>query len=129
MKTNKWVLRFLVSLMAVCMVLSVGAVSVGEDVHIFDYYEKEIIISGSIDYQTAQSIAASINGELIVISYNMPCILGHSTARTTVIETTHRYYTSAPRCLKRTYDVTYCKRSGCGYSVSTLIGQTAIHCC
>jgi hypothetical protein len=129
MKTKRIVLRALTSLMAVCLtVLSVGAVSVGEN-FIFEYDQKEIVVSGNIDEQKAQMIAFTLNGEISITPYSILCIFGHSISQGTATETTHRQYATAPRCLRKTYRVDYCTRSSCNHAVYTLTAQSAIFCC
>jgi hypothetical protein len=94
-------------------------------------YQTEYRFDGDIDKEKAQLIINSINGEETVTSRgNVLCIFGHSIAHMTVEEIKHRYYATAPRCLKTTYDVAYCTRSGCNYTVWTQIGTSIrIYCC
>ncbi|MBQ2903892.1 MAG: hypothetical protein IJE48_05790 [Clostridia bacterium] len=61
-------------------------------------------------------------------TYGITCtLLGHDieTSRTIVI--THNARTSAPRCLKKYYNVETCSR--CDYTSKTLLGQEYIYCC
>ena len=74
-------------------------------------------------------IIASINGEDDgAQTYGLTCTLfGHEldTGTTDIIE--HKVRTTAPRCLRRTYEYELCTR--CDYNTSTLIGTTYIYCC
>ena len=123
--------RFLSVFMAVCMLVSLGSVSkavtIENKTFVFDYDQREIVVCGDLDTQKAKSIADSLVGEEVVAPRSILCIFCHNLAKTTVFETLHRYYTSSPRCLRNTYDATYCTR--CNYSVGTLIAQSRIACC
>jgi ABC-type sugar transport system ATPase subunit len=56
-----------------CIVaLSVGAVSVGEN-FIFEYDQKEIVVSGNIDEPKEQMIASALNGEITVSPHSILC--------------------------------------------------------
>ena len=54
-------------------------------------------------------------------------INGHTMHSSTATVTTHKVYSSAPRCVRSDYLVNTC--SVCGYSESTLISSVRIYCC
>lgn len=61
-------------------------------------------------------------------TYGLTCnLLGHKYEYTDVVTITHKARTTAPRCLKRTYDHGVCSR--CNAQVNTLIGSVYITCC
>ena len=127
MKVRKLIGRPLAILMAVCLLSqTVGAV---ESTRESDRIQKDIVVSDGIDKEKAELIISAINGDEITTTRNILCIFGHSTARGSAQETIHRQYASAPRCLRNTYDVVYCTRSGCNYMTFTLISQLRINCC
>jgi hypothetical protein len=126
--------RLVSGLMAICMLVmlvnGVGAESEDEEIFTFNYGDTDITVCGyDVDGQKAQLVADMIAGETVIMPLGILCIFGHSLARMTVKEITHRYYATAPRCLEKTYDVTYCTRSGCNYTVWTQIGIDRIPCC
>jgi len=129
MKVMKTLWRLLVILIVVCTLMqTVVAVDTKRTSYWHD--KTEFIVGNDVDSAKARQIIATISGEEVITPRgNILCLLGHSTARTTVSETIHCYYATAPRCLRKTYDVTYCTRSGCDYITYTHIGSVAIHCC
>ena len=126
MESRKMFSKFVAVVMAVCVFVGFSTSATGET-RIFG--TKEIVINGDVDKEKSQLIIDAINGEGIISPRNILCIFGHSLTRTTVVEINHRYYSTAPRCRRVTYDVTYCTRSGCGYINYTVISTVAIHCC
>ena len=54
-------------------------------------------------------------------------INGHTMHSSSATVTTHKVYSSAPRCVRSVYLVNTC--SVCGYSESTLVYSLRIHCC
>jgi len=62
-------------------------------------------------------------------TYGLGCTLfGHDWVTKTVFVTEHKVYTTIPRCLRRTYDVTYCE--DCDKTKEqTLFSTTPIDCC
>jgi hypothetical protein len=123
-------LRSVAALMVACMfVLTGGGFTMGEvEVAINDGFT-EFVVEGIDCCEKEQQIIAALNGEELMTLMSILCIFGHSTAKGTAIGTQHRYYSSAPRCLRTNYDVTYCTRSGCNYTVYTQTGQVRIYCC
>ncbi len=55
------------------------------------------------------------------------CLFGHNLTTERIEYITHRYYESAPRCLRETYDVSTCSR--CDYTSSTFVSSVRIGCC
>lgn len=130
---KKGLLKTVAGLMVSCMlVLSVGAIDVErarEKTFTFEYGQREIIVTGVLEEQQARRVADCIVGEKEETSTrNILCtLLGHSMVQATANDIFHRYFTTAPRCLRITYRVDSCTR--CGYSVKTEISRTAIFCC
>lgn len=61
-------------------------------------------------------------------SYNPICsVFGHNIKTSSVETITHKERATAPRCLRRIYDVEACTR--CDYTSSTLISSLYIQCC
>ncbi len=61
-------------------------------------------------------------------TYGITCtLLGHDIETTYTNVITHNARTSAPRCLKKTYEVETCTR--CDYTSKTLQSQYYISCC
>ena len=97
----------------------------------FEYDEKSITIeSENITFDQAKQIADTIAyGNESSTTYGILCIFGHKLSTTYAVETTHKEYSSAPRCVERTYEVTYCTRSSCDHSEATLISSIRVSCC
>lgn len=125
MKAKKMFLKSMAILMVFCVIVQSGVSAANLE----NMPYKEITVLGDVDSQKAQQIVGKISGETTISPFGIACLFGHSTARTTVYETTHRYYSTAPKCRRVTYDVTYCTRSSCDYIVYTQIGVNAVHCC
>jgi hypothetical protein len=123
--------RLVSGLMAICMLVmlvnGVGAES--EKTFVFKYGEKEITVCGNVDSQKAKAISDSIRGdESEVATRGLVCtLLGHTLERMGIIEITHKYYATVPRCREIDYDVVYCTR--CDYTVWTQISNGRIYCC
>lgn len=61
-------------------------------------------------------------------TYGLMCTLfGHKLETSSASTITHEVRTTAPRCLKKTYNIETCSR--CDYSSSTLISSVYISCC
>lgn len=61
-------------------------------------------------------------------TYGLMCTLfGHKLESSTVQTITHKAASTAPRCLRKIYDVTACTR--CDYSTKTLKSSQYIYCC
>jgi len=123
---KKAFLRSLAVFMVACMfVLTGGGFTVARD-EVF----VEIVVEGDINREKAQLIISTISGEEITSIQNILCFFGgHSMAQGTVIETRHRVYSDAPRCVRITYRVNYCTRSGCDYITYTQTSAVRIFCC
>jgi len=117
-------LRSFSGFMVVCMfVLTISGFTAKQEAH------TEIVVCDSVDCEKAKIIIDTINGEETVSPRSILCIFGHNLARGTAIETTHRYWATAPRCRRITYDVRYCTRSSCNYITYTMIADDRIRCC
>lgn len=93
----------------------------------------EIIIHDEVSEETKEKIEKYFaSGEPVqddnAITYGLTCtLLGHKLETTTVSTVIHKSRASAPRCLKKTYNVDTCTR--CDYETSELIRSQYIYCC
>ena len=61
-------------------------------------------------------------------TYGLTCTLfGHKIEGTVVSAVTHKVSSTAPRCVRKTYDYEACTR--CDYETSELIATEYIYCC
>lgn len=84
-----------------------------------------------ISDSSKEKIIAHFNGKekTAVQSRGLTCTLfGHKIETGTVSTITHKVKTTAPRCLKETFDYEICSRCD-EYSEYTLIGSQYINCC
>ncbi len=78
--------------------------------------------------KTAIADALIGTNESEIMTANLLCSLfGHDLKNTTATATQHKVKANLPRCLMKTYDVTYCSR--CDYTEQTLLGNSYINCC
>lgn len=95
--------------------------------------EKEIIIVDEVSTETKAKIeryfaAGAPTTNEGVSSYGLTCtLLGHKLENSIVDVITHKASTTAPRCLKKTYEYSACTR--CDYENATLIFSEYIFCC
>ena len=93
----------------------------------------EIIINNEVSAETRTKIENCFaTGEPIFdnnkATYGLTCTLfGHKIEGSIVATVTHKASSTAPRCLKRTYNYEACTR--CDYETSTLIDSEYIYCC
>jgi len=93
----------------------------------------EIIINEDVSSETKAKIERYFaTGEPIttdsVSTYGLTCTLfGHKIESAVVSTITHKVSSTAPRCLKRTYDYEACTR--CDYEASDLVKSEYIFCC
>lgn len=125
MKVRKIFCKPVAIFMAVCMFISTGSGFMTKEEERFT----KIVVEGVNDKSKAQLIVDTINGEEIIAPRSVLCVFGHSTARGTAYGYNCKVYTTAPRCVRITYDVTYCTRSSCNYIAYTEIGRGRIVCC
>ena len=102
-----------------------------EGVYTFIYGDKTIEVdSEGLTYDQAQIIADRIAyKDEEVSTYGIFCLFGHKIETTYAIETHHNEYSTAPRCVRRTYRVDYCSRSSCSYSEATMTSEIRVACC
>lgn len=91
-----------------------------------------IIVNEDVSEETKEkAIAFYTNGgdeKEGVATYGLTCtLLGHKLESTKVYKITHEVRTSAPRCLRKTYDYSTCTR--CDYEESVLVSSIYIDCC
>lgn len=99
--------------------------------YIFNYGDTEVIISSEIDYSKAEMIAnkiADITDENEISMFGIFCLFGHAKEYTTSMSTQHNYRIVMPRCRVEIYDVEYCTRSSCDYTVQTLVSVSYKDC-
>ena len=93
----------------------------------------EIIINNEVSAETKAKIERYFaTGEPATdtdtSTYGLTCTLfGHKIECTSVYTIEHKVSSTAPRCLKKTYDYEECTR--CDYEKSTLILKEYIYCC
>ena len=92
--------------------------------------EIEIVNDELSEEMKAQIIAYYMNGEEESESttYGLTCdLLGHKYESSIVYVTTHKVYSSDPRCVRRQLNHEICSR--CDDEVVTMISQWRISCC
>lgn len=98
--------------------------NIGEDrVITIEFYNE-------VSDEVKERVVAHFHGkdENIVHQRGLTCTLfGHKLETGTTSVVTHKVRTSAPRCLRETFDYEICSR--CDYSEYTLIGDEYISCC
>lgn len=126
--------RFLAILMviAISMSLFVMPASAAEEEeshdHIEIYFEDENLSPEFKEKATAYFLNGGADNEDNAATYGLTCtLLGHKLESTTTVTTTHKARTTAPRCLKKTYEYSACTR--CDYETSTLKSSVYIYCC
>ena len=93
----------------------------------------EIIIHDEVSEETKEKIERYFaDGEPAAddgaTTYGLTCTLfGHKLESVLTSTTSHKARTTAPRCLKRTYEYETCTR--CDYEKSTLKSSQYINCC
>lgn len=124
--------RILATLMALAISVSLFVIpSTATDVdephtYIEIYFEDENL---SEEFK-AKATAYFLNGATDdnAATYGLTCTLfGHKLESTQTYTITHKARTTAPRCLKKTYNYSACTR--CDYETSTLLSSTYIVCC
>jgi len=84
----------------------------------------------SISEEKKEIIANALigNDESDIMPTNILCdIFGHDYKYTTTTVIQHKASSTAPRCKKQTYEVTYCE--DCDYTNEKLITSTYVYCC
>lgn len=95
-----------------------------------DHDEVEVIFYNDVSEETAAKVIAHFNGENApdASTYGLTCTLfGHKLEYGTTSAITHKVSSTAPRCLKETFDYEVCTR--CDYSNYELLGSEYIFCC
>ena len=123
-----------VLIIAICLVSILSNYTFAEDNWSFDFFIDGTEINISSEEEITESFAYGIAHRIVYGNDNQAHIngfycnlYGHSYVTTTATTITHRYYSTAPRCLERTYSVKTC--SVCGYETRTLISSDRISCC
>lgn len=128
MKTKKLLSLILSIAMLACMFIipaNATEIETNENIEI-------IIVNPNISEETkAKAIAFYTNGgeeQEDIATYGLTCTLfGHKTESTYVYKITHEVRSTAPRCLKKTYNYVTCTR--CDYEESILLSSEYIACC
>lgn len=133
MKTKK----ILALILALCTILSLSIIPVGAtEEHNHDEIEV-IVLNEDISEEAKEKIIAYyMNGEHEhestdddAATYGIICsVLGHKIETSTTYTITHKARTTAPRCLKKTYNHEVCTRCD-DYNKSTFVSSTYIYCC
>ena len=128
MKTKKMLAIILAIAMTACIfIMPANAAEAETHEHI------EIIIENEdISEETREKIMAHFTngGEECdgTATYGLTCtLLGHKLESTRVYKITHEARSTAPRCLKKSYDYSTCTR--CDYEENVLVGNEYIFCC
>lgn len=124
--------KIIAFIMAVTLVFSAMSISVyaedANEISVTVNGIEFIFEAGTSEEVIDKFIADYFNPEDNAQTYGLTCTLfGHDIETTTTIVITHNVSTSAPRCLKKTYDVETCTR--CDYTSKKLINQEYIYCC
>ena len=128
MMTKKILSFILVTAMLACIfIIPANAAETEAHEHI-----EIIIVNPNISEEAKEkAIAFYTNGgeeQEGISTYGITCtLLGHKLESTIVYKITHEVRTTAPRCLKKTYDYAACTR--CDYEESVLVGNEYIFCC
>lgn len=83
-----------------------------------------------ISDEAREKVVAHFHGEdvSVINARGLTCTLfGHNLETGTTSVVTHKVSSTAPRCLRETFDYEICSR--CDYSEYTLIGSEYIYCC
>lgn len=128
MKTKK-ILSLILAVIILSCIFIMPANAAETEAH--EHFEI-IIVNKDISEETKEEIIAfyTNGGEEKegVATYGITCtLLGHKTESSYVYKINHEVRTTAPRCLKKTYDYITCTR--CDYSESVLISSEYIFCC
>lgn len=123
--------RFISLILALVLFMSILVLPSSAS-HVHEDGEIEVIIeSDEISDEMKEKIIAYYtddNHDDDTATYGLTCsIFGHKLESTTTYTTTHKARTTAPRCLKKTYQHSSCTR--CDYQTSTLLSSQYIYCC
>lgn len=120
-------------IMAVCLISAFTCVAGAADVdsNIFYYGDKEIVVEGeNLSHEEMKAIAdfvAEGNDSGDASTYGLMCSLfGHNIEETTAREITHNVYSTAPKCVEKTYKVRTCSR--CDHIEKELIYSKRVNC-
>jgi len=123
-----------VLIIAICLVSILTNYIFAEDNWSFDFFIDGTEINISSEEEITESFAYGIAHRIVFGDEGQAHInglycnmYGHSYVTTTATTITHRYYATAPRCLKEIYSVKTC--SVCGHEIRTLESSTRIYCC
>lgn len=124
----------LVLLFAICIVSLFDNSVFADDYWSYDFLINGIEVNISSEEEISETFAYNIahrivfEDEIIDSINGTYCnIYGHTFVYTTATTITHRYYSSAPRCVEKKYKVSTC--SVCGYETRTLTSSSRIYCC
>lgn len=130
----KKIISILISLCIMMIVLCVVAAAegTGNSTYTFEtddaHYTVEFNDNNLTEQQQMHIAEKLVGTDDMVQTYGLGCTLfGHDYKYTSANVITHKYRTSAPRCKKDMYNVTYCE--DCDYTEETLTTTTYIVCC
>ena len=122
------------TLTLIAIMLAVSCVSISAKTtnnNIFHLGNVDVIFeeTSSLSDEAKQRVAEQlVYGETSVATYGLMCTLfGHNTTTETAITVSHCVYSTAPRCVKETWQVVTCSR--CDHVEKTLISSAVIDCC
>ena len=121
---------FLISMLIMMTSACIFAGASNENVYVINGDEYTVQFEDNVPAEKQEIIAQTliVGEDTTVQTYGLGCTLfGHDYAYTTATVVQHKIFPNSPRCVKRTYDVTYCE--DCDYTEETLIATTYIHCC
>ncbi len=124
--------RFIAMLMALAITISLFVIPASATeaeephTHVEVYFEDETLSEEFKEKATAYFLNGATDEN--AATYGLTCTLfGHKLETVQTTSITHKARTTAPRCLKRTYEYSACTR--CDYETSTLVSTAYIHCC
>lgn len=127
--------KFIAIIMVVVSLFSVMSISAfaaeeSEDTTIVTVNETEFIFDADTSEDFRNKVIADYFNETEedVATYGLMCTLfGHKLESSVITVITHKVRSTAPRCLRETYDTEACTR--CDYTHKELISSKYISCC
>ena len=131
----KKTIRILAFLLVFMTALTVVASATGESTAVYTYETEDTeytvtFSNDAIPQEKQEAIAKKLIGidDSSSQTYGLICTLfGHDYVYDKANVVTHKASSTAPRCKKQTYDVTYC--DNCDYYEEELVSTTYIYCC
>lgn len=119
-----------IKLAAVILLIFITSISIFASNNIgYNDHDIEIIFAEDTTFTESQKISIEnhLTGQKnIITTRGILCLFGHNLTVERVVTKQHRYYSTSPRCLLQTYDISSCSR--CDYVSSNLINSVRIIC-